>query len=120
VTFKLRRRQFPVRLAFALTINKAQGQSVRHVGVDLCEPVFAHGQLYVALSRATSRDRIKLLLPPASADLHRVQNIVYPEIFHMLEPGSRSVRHSLSTSQLLAQPPPSLCQLHVHPTPAAS
>ena len=50
LSFHLRRRQFPVRLAFALTINKAQGQSVRHVGIDLREPVFTHGQLYVALS----------------------------------------------------------------------
>ena len=49
--FKLKRRQFPVRLAFAITINRARGQSVKHVGLDLWTPVFAHGQLYVALSR---------------------------------------------------------------------
>lgn len=55
MTFRLHHRQFPVRLAFALTINKAQGQSVRHVGLDLHEPMFFHGQLYVALSCATSR-----------------------------------------------------------------
>jgi len=34
-----------------MTINKSQGQSVEHVGVDLRTPVFSHGQLYVALSR---------------------------------------------------------------------
>ena len=50
VTFRFKRRQFPVRLAFALSINKAQGQSVRYVGLDLRMPIFAHGQLYVALS----------------------------------------------------------------------
>lgn len=38
-TFKFRRRQFPVRLAFAITINRAQGQSVKYVGVDLRIPV---------------------------------------------------------------------------------
>ncbi len=46
--------QFPVRLAFAMTINKSQGQSVTYVGLDLCTPVFSHGQLYVALSHYTS------------------------------------------------------------------
>jgi len=39
--------QFPVRLAYAMTINKAQGQSVKHVGLDLCTLVFSHGQLYI-------------------------------------------------------------------------
>ena len=52
--FLLKRHQFPVNLAFALTINKAQGQSVKEVGIDLWIPVFSHGQLYVALSRATN------------------------------------------------------------------
>ena len=83
MTFHLRRRQFPVRLAFALTINKAQGQSIRHVGLDLREPVFSHGQLYVALSRATSSKRVKIILPPTATET-RITNVVYPEIFQML------------------------------------
>jgi ATP-dependent DNA helicase PIF1 len=49
--FTLRRRQFPVRLAFAMTINKAQGQTLKMVGIFLPKPVFTHGQLYVAMSR---------------------------------------------------------------------
>jgi len=48
--FSFSRRQFPVRLAFALTVNKAQGQSAKYVGLNLQVPVFAHGQLYVGLS----------------------------------------------------------------------
>ena len=48
--FQLKRRQFPMRLAFSITINKAQGQSVERVGINLRVPVFSHGQLYVALS----------------------------------------------------------------------
>ncbi|MGH7240114.1 MAG: hypothetical protein ACREHG_08625 [Candidatus Saccharimonadales bacterium] len=61
VPFKLRRRQFPVHLAFAMTINKAQGQSVKHIGLDLWSPVFTHGQLYVALSRCTSSRCLKVV-----------------------------------------------------------
>ncbi|KIJ05188.1 hypothetical protein PAXINDRAFT_93785 [Paxillus involutus ATCC 200175] len=57
----LRRRQFPVRLAFCMTINKSQGQSVQYVGLDLRTPVFSHGQLYVALSRARIPDVSRLL-----------------------------------------------------------
>ncbi len=57
-------RQFPVKLAFALTINKAEGQSLEVVGVDLRESVFTHGQLYMALSRATSVAGIKILMKP--------------------------------------------------------
>jgi hypothetical protein len=59
--FKFKRKQFPIRLSFAMTINKAQGQTIPHVGVYLPEPVFSHGQLYVALSRATAAKNIKIL-----------------------------------------------------------
>jgi ATP-dependent DNA helicase PIF1 len=64
--FKLRRRQFPVRLAFAMTINKSQGQSLQHVGIYLSAPVFAHGQLYVAYSRSGNPDKAKIKLKPQS------------------------------------------------------
>jgi hypothetical protein len=79
VSFQFKRRQFPVRLAFALSINKSQGQSVRHVGLYLRFPVFAHGQLYVALSRATSPHNIKILLPDDAAEC-LTTNIVYDEV----------------------------------------
>jgi hypothetical protein len=46
--FKFKRKQFPVCLSFTMTINKAQGQTLPTVGVYLLEPVFSHGQLYVA------------------------------------------------------------------------
>ena len=58
--------QFPVHLAFIITINKAQGQSIKYVGIDLCTPVFSHDQLYVALSCCTSSDRIKVVFPELS------------------------------------------------------
>ena len=76
--FILKRRQFPVRLCFAMTINKAEGQSLKYVGIHLISPVFCHGQLYVALSRATSSEKVLILLPN-SADT-KTTNVVYPEV----------------------------------------
>ena len=51
-----------INVAFAMTINKAQGQSLLWTGIWLPEPVFAHGQLYVALSRSGDPDKTKLLI----------------------------------------------------------
>ncbi|XP_018565375.1 ATP-dependent DNA helicase PIF1-like [Anoplophora glabripennis] len=47
---KLKRRQFPVQLAYTMTIHKSQGQTFNRMGIYLEEPVFTHGQLYVAFS----------------------------------------------------------------------
>ena len=79
IGFILSCRQFPIRLAFAMTIDKSQGQSVAHVGVDLQTPVFSHGQLYVAMSRVTSASGIKVLFPPESEDT-MTTNVVYNEV----------------------------------------
>ncbi|XP_076897094.1 uncharacterized protein LOC143550302 [Bidens hawaiensis] len=58
LSFRLKRRQFPISVCFAMTINKSQGQSLSRVGLYLKDPVFSHGLLYVALSRLKSRDGI--------------------------------------------------------------
>jgi hypothetical protein len=79
--FTLRRRQFPVRVAFAMTINKSQGQSLRIVGLHLQQPVFAHGQLYVALSRCTDYRTLYISLPQEKQG--RVDNIVYKQVLQI-------------------------------------
>jgi len=78
----LKRLQFPVRLAFAMTINKSQGQSVEYVRINLQTSVFSHGQLYVAFSRCTSPLNISLLLLEQSQESRRTLNVVYKEVFN--------------------------------------
>lgn len=77
------RHQFPIRLCFGMTINKAQGQTLDTVGIIFTQPVFSHGQLYVALSRGTTATKIKILLDTFVNELnyssHR-KNIVHCEI----------------------------------------
>ena len=79
VAFKFTRRQFPVRLCFAMTINKSQGQSVKYVGLDLRRPVFTHGQFYVGISRVTSVSNIKVIWEDQVREA-KSKNIVYPEV----------------------------------------
>lgn len=71
--------QFPVSLAFAMTINKVQGQSFHTVGIDLHKPTFTHGQLYVALSRGWSASSIKCIIDPRNMS-HQTTNIVFKEV----------------------------------------
>ncbi|XP_058790186.1 uncharacterized protein LOC131663673 [Phymastichus coffea] len=76
--FSFKRRQFPIKLAFAMTINKAQGQTFNKTTVDLRRDVFNHGQLYVAMSRVRSWDSIKIYLGNY-VQLRKVKNLVYNE-----------------------------------------
>ncbi|CAN0897204.1 ATP-dependent DNA helicase PIF1 [Linum grandiflorum] len=80
--FTLKRRQYPLRPCYAMTINKSQGQTLEHIGVYLPTPVFSHGQLYVALSRVRSACGIHIALEAASTHPpNTTRNIVYHEIF---------------------------------------
>lgn len=86
--FQLRRRQLPILPAFAITINRSQGQSFQHVGIFLPQPVFGHGQLYVALSRGTDSKNITVFMKDTTtqgkliANVKEIYtpNIVYNEI----------------------------------------
>ncbi|XP_076893071.1 uncharacterized protein LOC143544992 [Bidens hawaiensis] len=62
LSIKLKRRQFPIAVCFAMTINKSQGQSLARVGIYLRHSGFTHGQLYMALSRVKSRAGVKMLI----------------------------------------------------------
>lgn len=75
--FTFKRLQFPVRLAFSITINKSQGQSIKHCGVDLRSPCFSHGQLYVACSRVGSPKNLCILAPGGET-----KNVVYHQVLY--------------------------------------
>jgi ATP-dependent exoDNAse (exonuclease V) alpha subunit len=64
-----------------MTINKCQGQTLNQVGVYLREPVFTHGQLYVAISRVTSREGLSMVIEDEEGvATASTKNIVYREI----------------------------------------
>ena len=76
--FVLTRKQFPIKLCFAMTVNKSQGQTLGIVGLDLWTTAFTHGQLYVAISRITNVANLAVL--HATSPPVVTQNIVFPEL----------------------------------------
>lgn len=87
--FAILRKQFPLRLAYCITINRSQGQELHRTLLDLREDTFTHGQLYVALSRVRHRDNIAVLV--ARDQQHQLYlnertpsatalNVVFPEL----------------------------------------
>jgi hypothetical protein len=72
--------QFPVALAWAMTINKAQGQTMKRVGLYLQTQCFSHGQLYVALSRSPSIHGVRVITRKKIRDVQVVHNVVWPEL----------------------------------------
>lgn len=101
LSFKFIRKQFPVRLCFAMTRNKAQGQIITNVG--LCQPqyVFSHGQLYVALSRGISMVTTKVLVITEQLDQQLgtyTRNVVYKNVLGeiWLIPSLEVITHGIS------------------------
>lgn len=74
--FCFKRLQFPIRLAYSMTINKSQGQTFRFCGVHLKESCFSHGQLYVAFSRVGQKENIFVYAPEC-----KTVNVVYKNVF---------------------------------------
>ena len=58
--FSIRRRQLPMIPAFAVTVHKAQGQTLKTVGLFITVCMFTHGQLYTALSRTRGWGNIRV------------------------------------------------------------
>jgi hypothetical protein len=62
-------RQYPIKLAWAITVHKSQGKTFDRVVIDLGRGAFAHGQTYVALSRCRSFEGIRLTRPIKRSDI---------------------------------------------------
>ena len=83
------RKQFPIKLSWAMTINKAQGQTLEFMALYLPEPVFAHGQLYVAVGRVGSADKLTIYVVDGKAQGKYAgykgiytRNVVFQEVFN--------------------------------------
>ena len=74
IPFQMRRVQFPVKLCFAMTITKAQGQTLKVVGLNLDSPCFSHGQFYTGCSRTGSPNGLFIFVKDNST-----RNVVYHE-----------------------------------------
>lgn len=77
VSYTVRRKQFPLRLAYSTTFNSCQGLTFDFVVTDGRSDVFAHGQLYTAISRVRSRNDAWVYMPDDRPD---VANVVYPKL----------------------------------------
>ena len=69
-------RQYPICLAYALTIHKAQGQTYQSVAIDVNNGAFDTGQTYVALSRCVSLNNLYLITPIRSQDIKVDQEVL--------------------------------------------
>ena len=82
----IQRHQFPLQLAYATTFNSCQGLTLDRAVIDMRVPVFAHGQLYTALSRVRSRELLRCLFDPINPegstqdDHFKVKNVIFDDL----------------------------------------
>jgi hypothetical protein len=89
--FKFTRTQLPLRVAFCATVNRAQGGTYDIVGIHALHPLWAHGQLYTAITRVTSADGLTILCDRAlmfnrnGEMMPTVRNVVHPRVSGRVE-----------------------------------
>lgn len=86
--------QFPVRLAWAVTIHKSQGLTFDKIIIDLGDGAFAHGQTYVALSRCRTLGNIKLAQQITYSDIH-IDNVVVNFTKKQIAKNKKNVREKI-------------------------
>jgi hypothetical protein len=88
-SYQLTRRHFPLRLAYAMTYNKSQSQTLSKVLLNITSPPFSHGQLYIALSREQDYNNIRFFVTEdqlmqsnisSIGFMPTVDNIVYEDV----------------------------------------
>lgn len=98
-SLQITRRQFPLALAYAMTVNRAQGQTLKRVLLDVTKSPFAHGHLYVALSRV--RERRDFALFRESGFTHaKVVTVTYDELLHPM-PFAPSSQHQTTAPAII-------------------
>ncbi len=106
VFLPFQRRQYPIQLAFAMTCNKSQGQTLEQLGLYLPNAVFAHGQLYTALSRIKNPNLLDILIvnttEQGTFDGHDgvyTQNIVHKRALNKYNDNNSSQQNSNNNTQ---------------------
>ena len=103
--FDWSRRQFPLRVAFACTINKSQGHTMKRIGLWLPSPVFGHGQLYVAVSRVGDPANITIAMKPTTdLPVNSTRNVVYKEVLMGCVAGAKTATPLSEDSPIITVP----------------